>query len=267
MRESSWAVGARSARPSSWMRTVVAPTNDATFGATPRRSRYSRYSPRVVHSTAYFEIALLLDLLQLHGVVEGTHRAALAEHLQRDALPDVAFAAAVHDQRLVGPAQHVDEAGRHRQAASVDLQLPSRATEIAHRGKAVAVDGEIADDRRSTGAVMDRAAANHDVVACGGELGRVSLTRAAGRPQHDSTDDRAVERAAQGQAPLRPENFRRQREVLRAVLHLDQTAGRSAAGRARRLSRSRLDRCPLRDARRPLRAPLRGLRDFDPSIR
>jgi len=53
MRASSSGVGARSAYPSSWMRSVVAPTKLATFGDTPRATSWSRYSPNVVQVTSY----------------------------------------------------------------------------------------------------------------------------------------------------------------------------------------------------------------------
>jgi len=45
---------------------------------------------------------------------ERTHGTALAEHLERDALTDVALPAAVDDQRRVRLAQHVDEPGSDR---------------------------------------------------------------------------------------------------------------------------------------------------------
>ena len=146
-------------------RTVVAPTNDATFGDTPRRSRYSRYSPSVVQSIVVFESPCSLEVLLLHGVVQRSHRPAFAEHLERDALPDVALAAAVDDQRLVGPAQHVDEAGRDGHAGGVDLESSAGTTDVADCDDAVVLDRDVADERRAARAVVDRAAADHDVVA------------------------------------------------------------------------------------------------------
>ena len=71
-----------------------------------------------------FDVSLLLDAFLLHGVVQGAHGGALAHDLQGHALEDVAHAAAVGDQRLGGPAQHVDEPGSYREAAHVNLSLP-----------------------------------------------------------------------------------------------------------------------------------------------
>ena len=50
---SSSSVGARSANPKTLTRGVAEPMKEDTFGETPRASRYSRYSPRVVHSISY----------------------------------------------------------------------------------------------------------------------------------------------------------------------------------------------------------------------
>jgi hypothetical protein len=55
-------------------------------------------------------LAFLRELL--HLVVPRPERVAFAEHFERDALPQIALRLAVDDQRLDGPAQHVDEAGR-----------------------------------------------------------------------------------------------------------------------------------------------------------
>ena len=55
-----------------------------------------------------------------HLVVERTHRGALAHDFERDALLDIAHAAAVFDQRFRGPAEHVDESRRDCQSVEVD---------------------------------------------------------------------------------------------------------------------------------------------------
>ena len=55
MRSISSAVGGRSSRPTTCSRTVAAPTNEATLGAIPRRSRWARYSASVVHSISYLK--------------------------------------------------------------------------------------------------------------------------------------------------------------------------------------------------------------------
>ena len=95
------------------MRTVVAPTNDATFGEMPLRSRLlEKFAERRPGRRRYLRSPCAVDLLFLHPGVERPHRPAFAEHLERDALADVALRAAIDEQRLVGPAEHVDEAGR-----------------------------------------------------------------------------------------------------------------------------------------------------------
>jgi hypothetical protein len=85
------------------MRTVVAPTNDATLVETPARSRCSRYSPSVVHGDVELDVALLGQQLRFIAVVQRPHRPALAEDLERHALPDAALRAAVDEQRLGRP--------------------------------------------------------------------------------------------------------------------------------------------------------------------
>ena len=88
---------------------------------------------------------------------------------ERHPLADVAQRAAVLDQRLVGPAQHVDEAGGDRHAGGVDLGRAALAGQIADLHDAVAVDGDVGLVRLDAGAVVDGAAANDDVVV--GALG------------------------------------------------------------------------------------------------
>ena len=51
---SSSGVGGRFSYPISCIRTVVAPTKEATLVDMPLSSRYWRYSPSVVHSISYF---------------------------------------------------------------------------------------------------------------------------------------------------------------------------------------------------------------------
>src|SRR5581483_3607422 len=97
--------------------------------------------------------------------VERAHRAPLAEHLQGDALLEVGEAAPVGDERLDGPAQHVDEARRDGEAAGVDLACGGDAGEVAHGDDAVAADADVPDARRAAAAVVDGAAAEDDVEA------------------------------------------------------------------------------------------------------
>jgi hypothetical protein len=56
-------------------------------------------------------VRLAVDQLLLHRTVQRPHRVAFAHHLEGYALPDIALRAAVVDQRLIRPGQHVDEAG------------------------------------------------------------------------------------------------------------------------------------------------------------
>ncbi len=56
---------------------------------------------------------------RLHLLAERVHR-GLADDLERDALAHVGLAAPVEGERLGGVRQHVDEAGRDRQAVRLD---------------------------------------------------------------------------------------------------------------------------------------------------
>ena len=82
---------------------------------------------------------------RLHLLTERLHR-GLAEDLEGHALAHVRFAAAVERQRLGGVRQHVDEAGRDREAARFDHGLADG--ERTDLGDGVAVDGDVADERR-----------------------------------------------------------------------------------------------------------------------
>ena len=56
-----------------------------------------------------------------HGLVQRPIGSALAQDLQGDPLADVALGAAVLDERLDRPTEHVDKAGGHGQSRGVDL--------------------------------------------------------------------------------------------------------------------------------------------------
>ena len=78
---------------------------------------------------------------------------------RRDALPDLALRAAVHDQRLGRPRQHVDEAGRDGEAGRIDDRRRGGACEVADGGDAIAADADVGAAPGRAGAVVDRAAA------------------------------------------------------------------------------------------------------------
>ena len=62
--------------------------------------------------------------LFLHLVRERPHREALAHHLERHALPNIALSAPVLEQRLGRPAEHVDEPGCDGEPTGVELLRP-----------------------------------------------------------------------------------------------------------------------------------------------
>src|SRR5207249_3773485 len=71
------------------------------------------------------DLALALAKFFFHGLVERTKRNAFAEDFQRHTLSDVALRSAVGDQRLRGPAEHIDEAWRDSQPCGVKLEPPT----------------------------------------------------------------------------------------------------------------------------------------------
>ena len=68
-----------------------------------------------------FDVSLLLAHLLFHLLIERPHRFALAENLEGDALANVTLRAAIFDERLGGPAQHIDEARRDGQAGGINF--------------------------------------------------------------------------------------------------------------------------------------------------
>ena len=99
----------------------------------------------------------------------------------------VALRAAVLDQRRLGVAEHVDEAGRDGEPGRVDLLASALGAEIADRRDAIVEDRDVADLPRRAGAVVDRAVADHDVVL------RRRRLRAAGRQRRDEREERQRE--------------------------------------------------------------------------
>ena len=59
--------------------------------------------------------------------------------------------------------QHVDEAGRYRQAFCIDNDRRRRATEISDGCNAITLDSDIVFYRRTTGAIVNRAVSNDAV--------------------------------------------------------------------------------------------------------
>ena len=137
------AVGARSSWPTTCSRTVAAPMYEATLGETPFFSRKARYSASVVHATSKWMSPCCAFIARLHLLGERAHRAALAEDLGGDALADVALRAAVRDQRLRRPRQHVDEAGGDGEAGGVDDGPACAPGQVADGGDAVAADADV----------------------------------------------------------------------------------------------------------------------------
>jgi hypothetical protein len=87
----------------------------------------------------------------------------LAEHLQRHALADAALGPSVLDERLVGPREHVDEAGRDGQATRFDHGRGFLAGESADGHDAIAADAHVGHEGRPATAIEDGAAANENV--------------------------------------------------------------------------------------------------------
>ena len=87
-------------------------------------------------------------------------RPAFAHDFGRHALTDFALSAAVRQQRIGGPAEHVDEAGRHRQIVGVHDGLGGRRGQVADGGNAIALDAHVGAARRIARAIVDGAAAD-----------------------------------------------------------------------------------------------------------
>ncbi len=109
------------------------------------------------------DVALPLHLLALHLVGDRPHR-ALTEHFERHALPDGALRVPVGNQRGLGVAQHVDEAGSNRQTGRVHFFASALAPEIANGRDAIALNRHIGGPAVGAGAVVDGAVPDHDVV-------------------------------------------------------------------------------------------------------
>jgi hypothetical protein len=120
-----------------------------------------------------FDVALPLHLFLLHLLGERSHR-AFAEDFERHTLPEGPLRPAVLDQRRLGVAEHVDEAGGHRKPRGIDFLAPTLGAEIAGGRDAIVEDRDVARLSGRAGAVVDRPVTDDDV-----ELRRRRL-RAAG---------------------------------------------------------------------------------------
>ena len=89
--------------------------------------------------------------------------AAVADDLGRDALVDRADRTRIHEQRVVGVAVDVDEPRRDREPGRVDRSAAR--LERADRGDAAVLHADVGDATLGARAVVDRAAADHDVEA------------------------------------------------------------------------------------------------------
>src|SRR6185503_16264821 len=84
-------------------------------------------------------------------------RAALAGDLGGDALTDLRLGRWIDEQRVLGLAEHVDEAGRDELAARLDAATRTGAREVANGGDLVAADADVGAKPGRAGAVDDAA--------------------------------------------------------------------------------------------------------------
>ena len=110
------------------------------------------------------DISLQFGHLRFHGVVERAHGFAFAHDLERHALANIALRATVLDQRFVGPGHHVHKAGRHGESLNIDFNDRGGIPNVAKRNYLVAINGDVADKRFSTTAVVNIAATQDEVV-------------------------------------------------------------------------------------------------------
>ncbi len=100
------------------------------------------------------DVLLTLQALLFHLLVERPHGIAFTHHLQGHTLTNIAERASVLDERLVGPAEHVDEAGSHGHSGGVDLGGGSTSAEVAHGHDPIVIDRQIAGDWPAATAVV-----------------------------------------------------------------------------------------------------------------
>jgi len=114
-----------------------------------------------------------------HRWVRSRTHPAVADHLRGDALHQLEIHRGRGQHREVVMAVNVDEAGRERKAACVDLEH-RRALDFAYRRDSIAAHGNAALKRRSASAVEDPCAANDDVPVIGVHIDSYSRVIRAG---------------------------------------------------------------------------------------
>ena len=108
-------------------------------------------------------IGLLSQHVLTHPIVHWTHRLAFAHDLGGNALSNFALGTAILNQRLGRPREHIDEAGRDRQASCVYGRLCVGIAEITHPDNAITANGNIRAFRFTAGTVVNCAALNNDI--------------------------------------------------------------------------------------------------------
>src|SRR5207244_521922 len=107
-----------------------------------------------------FDIALRIEHVLFHRRIERPHRFAFAENFQSDALANVTLRTPILDERLSGPAQHVDKTRRDRQPLSMDLSPATRGTQLTNRADPVSLDRDVPRRRRVPASIVNCAVAN-----------------------------------------------------------------------------------------------------------
>ena len=146
------------------MRTVVAPTNEATLVETPRATRWSRYSPSVVQAMSNlmspWRSIISFFIASLSGPIDQPSPNTSSVTPWRMSLcerPSASSDSVAQLSMLMKP-------GATARPRGVDLALGPRIAQRTHRDDPVAADRHVADERRAAAAVVDRAAADDDVV-------------------------------------------------------------------------------------------------------
>src|SRR5882672_5794354 len=109
------------------------------------------------------DVTLAFDHLLFHRLVQRSHGLALAHDLERYSLMNVALRTAVVNQGFGRPAQHVDETGRNGEAFGVNFRFAASVGQLADGSDGVAIDREVADERRLAAPVVNCAVANNEV--------------------------------------------------------------------------------------------------------
>ena len=148
-------------------RIALWPTNHARFGVWPTSERNSRCSPKVDQESSACRTRSVQpaadDSLggRRHGRVAP---AAIADDLGRDALANRALGGRVREDREVAVAVRIDEPGADDLAGRVDHALGAGvARQAPDLDDPVALDRDVAEERRAARAVRDPAVPDQDV--------------------------------------------------------------------------------------------------------